>query len=80
MPAIGKGTELSVDHADEPIGRWYLSDGSIVTFKTVATGATRIEGQFDQYGNPIYHIHYTTLMSTRSPDSLKDPQMFSDVK
>lgn len=78
MPAIGKQTDIGILHAEEPIGRWFLEDGSIITHKTVATAATRIEGQYDQYGNPIYHMSYTTLMTTKAPDSVKDPAMFPE--
>ena len=75
MVAIGPQTDIGIQHADEPIGRWFLEDGSFITYKTVATAAKRIEGRYDQYGNPIYHMSYTTIMTTKAPDSVKDPSM-----
>ena len=57
--------------AEELWNRYLLSDGSIVRTKMVATNIDRIEGQYDNEGNPYYKVDYEPVVWVTSPEHLK---------
>lgn len=66
------GYEVSVDESTEKWSEYKLSDGTVIRGKMTIIGATRIEGQFDPQGNPMYQMNMTpTLAIVSSPDNLK---------
>jgi len=59
----------------ESTERWTevkLEDGSILRVKPTVMAAARIEGQFDQDGNPMYALRTTqTMMVSSTPEHLR---------
>ena len=66
-----KRTEVRFTRLDEPIGKWYLQDGTVVTFRVVALKVEREEGSYYPDRNPVYHIQNKLFMSVESPQRLK---------
>lgn len=50
---------------------YLLDDGTIVRLKPVVTEVLRVEGQYDQSGNPAYIIQSTNVTAVDAPDSLR---------
>ena len=49
-----------------------LGDGTLIRFKSTATEAFRLDGVFDQNGNPVYQIFTAqTIVVESSPGDLK---------
>jgi hypothetical protein len=58
----------------EAVERWTdikLEDGSSLRIKAVILGALRVEGQYDQDGNPLYMIKANQVMTVSAPDHLR---------
>ena len=64
-----KRTEVKFTRMDELIGKWYLEDGTIITFRTVALRATR-EDSYHPDGSPVYHISNKLFMEIDAPGRL----------
>ena len=65
------GFEVGVAEATE---RWTdikLEDGSALRIKAVIIGAVRVEGQYDQEGNPLYMVKANQVMTVSAPDHLR---------
>jgi hypothetical protein len=66
------GYEVSVDESTEKWSEYKLSDGTVIRGKMTIIGATRIDGQFDPQGNPMYQMNMApTVVIISSPDNLK---------
>jgi hypothetical protein len=66
------GYEVSVDESTEKWSEYKLSDGTVIRGKMTIIGATRIDGQFDPQGNPMYQMNMTpTVVIISTPDNLK---------
>jgi hypothetical protein len=48
-----------------------LADGTTLRLKAVILGVLRLEGQYDQEGNPVYQIKANQVMTASCPDHLK---------
>jgi hypothetical protein len=62
---------IEVEEAKEAWNEYRLIDGSIIRVKQVATEVWRIEGAYDQEGNPQYVLKTAGVMTVHAPDSLK---------
>jgi hypothetical protein len=65
------GVEMSFQNAREHWNEYLLDDGTILRLKPVATGVVKIEGMYDQQGNPIYILNSTNIMVASAPDHLR---------
>ena len=55
-----------------PVATAELSDGSSLRIGVVLRKVSRIEGQYDQQGNPVYHLDWHIDASVSdSPEELK---------
>lgn len=64
--------EISVDDSSEKWSEYKLSDGSRIRVKQVLMEVSRVDGQFDQEGNPLYVIKAQPVMAILEvPDKLK---------
>jgi len=69
---IVDGHEVNVDESTEKWSEYRLSDGTIIRGKMTIIGATRIDGEFDPQGNPMYAMNMTpTVVILSAPDNLK---------
>lgn len=63
--------EVGVEEATERWTDLKLADGTVIRIKTVVLTVLRLEGQYDQDGNPMYQIKANQIMTASSPDILK---------
>jgi len=77
MPKINfQGREVDATEVDfqtrkEDWNEYQLMDGTVVKMKLVVSEIFRIEGMYDETGNPVYQIKSTNLPVVKSPDALK---------
>ncbi len=64
-------TEVEFHTRKEDWNEYQLTDGTVIKMKLVVSEILRIEGFFDNEGNPVYHIKSTNLPVVKSPDALK---------
>ncbi|MFC1770051.1 hypothetical protein ACFLZI_03255 [Nitrospirota bacterium] len=62
---------LDVTSAQENWNTYLLEDGTVLKLKVVATEVARVEGHFDQEGNPLYMVKSTNVVTVDPPDELK---------
>jgi hypothetical protein len=66
------GVEVAVDEALEKWSEVRLTDGSVIRVKLTVASAVRIEGRWDQDGNPLYIIRGAqTMVVSSSPEALR---------
>ena len=74
MPGLGMVDAIQVS-VSESTERWTevkLDDGSVLRVKPVVLGAMRIDGRYDQEGNPLYALKANQVMTVlSSPDHLR---------
>jgi len=73
LPNIGwvDAVEVPINEATE---RWtdvVLADGTVLRLKSVILGVVRIEGHFDQEGNPLYQVKANQVMTASVPEGLR---------
>lgn len=68
---IVDAVEVEVSESTERWTEIKLSDGTAIRIKPVVLSALRIEGEYDQEGNPVYQIKANQVMTASSPDHLK---------
>lgn len=66
-----EAAEVDFQTRREDWNEYQLLDGTIIKIKLVVSGVFRIEGLYDDDGNPVYQIKSTNLPVVRSPDVLK---------
>ena len=71
IPGMVDAIEVAVDESTERWTDLKLADGTEIRIKTVVLTALRLEGQYDQDGNPMYQIKANQIMTTTSPDHLR---------
>ena len=49
---------------------YLVDDGSVLRLKLVATEVIRLDGQFDQEGNPLYMVNSTNVLTVSAPEDL----------
>ena len=64
-------TEVEFQTRKEDWNEYQLMDGSVIKMKLVVSGIFRIEGMYDDEGNPVYQIKSTNVPVVKSPDTLK---------
>ena len=67
-----EGTVVEVTQSIERFSEINLDDGSILRMKPVVTEVVRIDGQWDNDGNPAYVVKSTNvLVVVESPQELR---------
>lgn len=76
------GFEVAIRESTERWTEVTLEDGSVIRIKPMILGAVRVEGQWDQEGNPVYALKGGPGMSTivSVPDHLKRPAVSGPKK
>ena len=66
------GSEVQVSESNEKWSEFTLEDGTILRIKTSLVSAIRIDGEFDQEGNPSYALKMQPMIAVISaPERLK---------
>lgn len=63
--------EVAVEEATERWTDLKLADGTEIRIKTVVIAVVRVEGQYDQDGNPMYQIKANQIMIATAPPELR---------
>ncbi|MEA2476135.1 MAG: hypothetical protein QOC87_334 [Actinomycetota bacterium] len=50
---------------------YLVEDGSVIRMKLVATDILRLDGEYDDQGNPMYIIQSTNVTAVTAPDELR---------
>ncbi|MBI2828041.1 MAG: hypothetical protein HYX77_02055 [Acidobacteria bacterium] len=80
VPNVGlvDAVEVEITESSE---RWTdvkLADGTTIRTKPVILTVFRVDGHYDQDGNPIYQIKANQVMTATAPDHLKKGAQSSD--
>jgi|SRR5215211_8424318 len=59
-----------VEHWNE----YLLDDQSVLRMKVVVMEVVRVDGHYDNEGNPLYVINSTNVSHVSAPDELRRPQ------
>lgn len=62
---------IPIENSQENSNTYELSDGSLLTLKTVVTEICRVDGVYDQEGNPQYVAKSGNIASVTSPEALR---------
>jgi hypothetical protein len=57
----------------EPWSEYVLEDGTTVRIKTVVGEFLRLEGQYDQRGDPLYVVNSTNVVHVVAAEELRRP-------
>lgn len=69
--ALVDATEVGFRPAGEHWNEYLLDDGTVVRIKLVVTSVVRVDGQFDNDGDPLYMVNSTNVMGVSSPEDLR---------
>jgi hypothetical protein len=67
----------------ESVERWTevkLEDGTLLRVKPSVISAIRIDGEFDQEGNPMYAIKVQPMLIVVAPEHMKKPKSGAPVQ
>ncbi|TGK20114.1 hypothetical protein EHO61_06320 [Leptospira fluminis] len=70
-PVNKEGTIVEIRKSDEPWSTYELSDGTVVKVKQNLAQVIRIDGEYDQAGNPLYVTHLIPILLVETPESLR---------
>lgn len=62
---------MTFQNVREYWNEYLLDDGTILKLKPVATEAFRVEGQYDNEGNPVYVLKSQNVLIVSPPDHLR---------
>lgn len=65
-----EATVLAFRSGGEHWNEYLVDDGSVVKVKLVATEILRVDGEYDENGNPIYLMQSMNVMSVDAPENL----------
>ena len=64
-------TDVEFQTRKEDWNEYQLMDGTVIKMKLVVSQIFRIDGKYDNEGNPAYQIKSTSVAAVSSPDALK---------
>lgn len=73
-PPDGKEREaelIEIKNSKEPPNIYELADGSLFTLKTVVTEIWRVEGVYDEQGNPYYVAKSANIATVTAPEDIR---------
>lgn len=65
------GTELGFRSSGEYWNEYLIDDGTVVRLKVVVMDVVRVDGMYDDEGNPQYMIKSSNLMVVSAPTELR---------
>jgi hypothetical protein len=66
-----EATVMPYQTGAENWNEYLVDDGTVIRVKLVVTEVLRVEGSYDQQGNPLYLINSTNVTTVSSPDNLR---------
>jgi hypothetical protein len=68
----GGAVEVQVEESTERWSEFQLQDGTVIRVKATVLSAARMDGQYDQLGNPMYQVNVAPVITILSvPDRLR---------
>lgn len=67
------GSIIEITSSQENWNHYLLEDGTAIKVKAVATEVVRVDGEYDNEGNPIYMIKTANIISINPSENLKKP-------
>ena len=78
VPLLGRDTdvtEVPIQSMSEKVSTYELEDGATLAVRAVVTAVLRVEGQYDNDGNPVYLLKNNIVVTPTSvPDNLRKAQ------
>ena len=73
LPGVGlvEGVQIQVLESVERWSEIKLEDGTVLRIKPVVMSVTRIDGRYDNEGNPMYAVQAGQAMVANAPDHLR---------
>jgi hypothetical protein len=73
IPGLGQveATEVGFRSSGEHWNEYLADDGSVVRVKLVVTEILRIDGSYDEQGNPGYLVKSTNVTNVSAPEHLR---------
>ena len=62
---------IPVKTAKELVNVYELEDGSVISFKVVVTEIWRVDGVYDNEGNPSYIVRSANIVTITAPENLR---------
>src|SRR5438128_11951793 len=63
--------QIDFEAKAEPWSTYELTDGATLKGRLILTGVLRIEGEYDQSGNPIYVVSTQTVIQANAPKEMR---------
>ena len=63
--------QVDFESKAEPWSTYELTDGTILKVRVILTGVLRIEGEYDQSGNPIYVVSSQNVVQANAPKKIR---------
>jgi hypothetical protein len=74
QPAVDV-TEVGFRSTGEYWNEYLADDGSVIRMKLVVAELLRVDGEYDEQGNPAYVIRSQQVLNVSAPDELRrDPE------
>lgn len=67
------GTELPFRASTEEWNEYLVDDGTVIRFRAVVTDIVRLEGNYDQEGQPLYLVNSQNIVKVSAPEDLRKP-------
>jgi hypothetical protein len=68
-----QATPVDVNQSSERWNEYFLEDGTVLKMKLVLKKVFKVEGEFDEEGNPVYVMQSTNVTSVSAPGDTKKP-------
>ena len=70
-----EGTEVSFNVMQQDWNEYSLNDGTIIKVQTVMTSVLRLEGEYNNLGDPIYIVHTQNIVIANNvPEHMRKQQ------
>jgi hypothetical protein len=70
--AIMEGVDVPIKNSSEPWTEVLLEDGTVMRLKQIIVQVVRIDGKYDDQGNPVYIVKAAPAVSVvEVPDALR---------
>ena len=66
-----QATPVDVNHSGEKWNEYLLEDGTVLKMKLVLKKVFKVDGEYDDEGNPVYVMQSTNVTSISAPNDLK---------
>jgi len=64
-------TEIDFNTRREDWNEYQLVDGTVIKLKILVVNIMRLEGRYDNDGNPVYQVKSSNMLFVKSPEELR---------